>query len=73
MIQIGTQITMTANTTTGIVTQQKQDEYTQRVLLIRRSGICRTSLLIQPTLIADADTVGIMPIHMRTGLCQWAE
>jgi hypothetical protein len=55
VVQVGTEVAMTAEAGTGIIFQQQQDEDSQRVLLKGSTRIGRTAVFVQATFITDTD------------------
>ena len=65
-VQVGAQVTMTADTATGIITQQRENEHTHGMNLPLGTGIGGTTVTIQPTLITDANRTGVIATHVSS-------
>ncbi len=62
---------MAAYPTEGIIKQQRAHQYPQRMLLMTGSRIFGHASAVKPTLVTDADAVGVVTPRMRTYLFQW--
>lgn len=67
MVQVGTQVAVTAKPGTGIILQQQQHKYAQGVPLERGACIGRATTLVKTAFVADTDAIGIPPPGMGTG------
>ena len=64
-VQVGTQVAMSANAATGIVTEQCKNEYPHGMNLPLGTCIRRAPVTVKPTLIADADTAQVVSLCVR--------
>ena len=58
---------MTDNSGIGIVELQRVEQMGHGGLLGRRAGVGRSALLVEASLIADANAVGVVPTGVGTG------
>ena len=57
---------MSADAETGIVAQQREDEYIHRMNLPFSAGVGRTSVAVEAALIANTDTIQVVSLGVRT-------
>ena len=57
---------MSADAATGIVAQQREDEYIHRMNLPFRAGVGRTIVIVEAALIANTDTIQVVSFGVRT-------
>ena len=57
---------MSADAATGIVAQQREDEYIHRMNLPFSAGVGRTSVAVEAALIANTDTIQVVSLGVRT-------
>ena len=69
-VGVGTQVTVTAHTGDAEILLQAADEGTHREFLLLCAGIRRMSVLIQATLVGDADALAVEPQGVGTYLLQ---
>ena len=64
---VGAQVPVSADAATGIVAQQREDEYIHRMNLPFSAGVGRTSVAVEAALIANTDTIQVVlfyPIYV---------
>ena len=69
-VGVGTQVTVTAHTGNAEILLHAADEGTHRVFLLLCAGILRMSVLVQTTLVGDADALTVEPQGVGTYLLQ---
>ena len=69
-VGVGTQVTVTAHTGDAEILLQAADEGTHREFLLLCAGIRRMSVLVQTTLVGDADALAVEPQGVGTYLLQ---
>lgn len=57
---------VSADAATGIVAQQREDEYIHRMNLPFSAGVGRTSVAVEAALIANTDTIQVVSLGVRT-------
>lgn len=58
-VQVGAQVPVSADAATGIVAQQREDEYIHRMNLPFSAGVGRTSVAVEAALITNTDTIQV--------------
>lgn len=69
-VQVGTKVAVAADAGVAELLQQLMHQQPECRALLRRTSIFRISQGIQPAFVAEADTVGIVPLHVRAGQFQ---